>query len=89
MQDDGVGLPDGGLQGQQASDRVVAEEWRVATDHFGLIGIEERAAQLNGTLRLRSARGQGTWLRVEFPLEAISMPTTVLICDDHDIVAPA
>jgi signal transduction histidine kinase len=69
VQDDGVGLPEAGLHGQHASDRVVAQGWRVASSHFGLIGIEERAAQLNGTLGLRSAPGQGTTLRVEFPME--------------------
>jgi protein-histidine pros-kinase len=71
VQDDGIGLPEASLHGQHMSDRVVAQEWRVASSHFGLIGIEERAAQLNGSLHLRSTPGQGTTLRVEFPLEGM------------------
>ncbi len=34
---------------------------------LGLIGIRERAAQLDGTLRLESAPGKGTRLTVELP----------------------
>jgi signal transduction histidine kinase len=71
VRDDGVGLPQASPPGQHPAQRVVAQDWQVAASHFGLIGIEERAAQLNGSLRLRSAPGQGTWLRVEFPLKGI------------------
>jgi signal transduction histidine kinase len=35
--------------------------------HFGLIGMLERASQLGGTLRVDSAPGQGTDIRVRLP----------------------
>lgn len=37
---------------------------------LGLIGIQERAAALHGTLEIRSAAGQGTELLVTIPLES-------------------
>lgn len=36
-------------------------------DGFGLVGVEERAARLGGTLRVDSAPGRGLTLRVELP----------------------
>jgi signal transduction histidine kinase len=41
---------------------------------FGLVGIRERAAQLNGELRIRSAPGGGTEISLSVPLPADSPP---------------
>jgi signal transduction histidine kinase len=38
-----------------------------AHQHFGLVGISERIALLNGALKVDSAQGQGTTLLVEIP----------------------
>ena len=49
--------------------------WRarcLAGDHLGLLGIEERAALLGGTLRLESKPNAGASLFVETPLETVS-----------------
>ena len=48
-----------------------ADNWRarcLAGDHLGLLGIEERAALLNGTLRVESNPGSGASLFVEIPV---------------------
>jgi signal transduction histidine kinase len=48
-----------------------ATDWRalcLRTDHLGLLGMEERAALLGGTLRIESRPGNGTSLFVEIPL---------------------
>jgi signal transduction histidine kinase len=52
-----------------------ASNWRarcLAGDHLGLLGIEERAALLGGTLRLESKPKAGASLFVEIPLERVS-----------------
>jgi signal transduction histidine kinase len=41
---------------------------------LGLIGIRERAAQLNGTVHIDSQPGEGTRLVVEFPIPARQEP---------------
>ncbi len=49
----------------------VATDWRqrsVAGGHLGLLGIEERAALLGGSLRVESSPGSGTSLFVEIPV---------------------
>lgn len=38
------------------------------TDHFGLVGIAERVAWVNGQLKIRSQSGQGTQILVRIPL---------------------
>jgi PAS domain S-box-containing protein len=38
-------------------------------DHLGLVGMEERAALLGGTVRVESAPGKGTTVLAELPLE--------------------
>jgi two-component system sensor histidine kinase DegS len=38
--------------------------------HFGLIGMQERAAQLGGTLRVDTAPGQGTRILVRLPAQS-------------------
>jgi signal transduction histidine kinase len=40
----------------------------VLKGHYGLVGMQERAALLGGTLQVQSAPGEGTTLRVELPL---------------------
>ncbi len=37
-------------------------------DHFGLVGMRERTASVNGTLDIKSKPGAGTRLTVEVPL---------------------
>jgi signal transduction histidine kinase len=48
-----------------------ASDWRTLClrgDHWGLLGIEERASLLGGSLRVESRPGAGTSLFVEIPL---------------------
>jgi PAS domain S-box-containing protein len=52
VEDDGVGFEPGQVKGG---------------DHFGLIGLKERAEALNGTLSVESAPGAGTTVVVEVP----------------------
>ena len=49
-----------------------ASDWRTRCereDHLGLLGIEERAALLGGSLRVESQPGAGAHLFVEIPLQ--------------------
>ena len=60
IQDDGRGLPEG-----------AAPAWTAAShdgDHFGLLGMQERVALLNGTFRVEGAPQRGTMVTVELPL---------------------
>ncbi len=41
---------------------------QIADDHFGLIGMRERAAQVGGVLSIKSAKERGTEIVVEAPL---------------------
>jgi NarL family two-component system sensor histidine kinase YdfH len=43
-------------------------------DHYGLIGIRERARLLGGTFEIESAAGRGTVLRLTLPQETASPP---------------
>ena len=48
-----------------------SRDWRARClrgDHLGLLGLEERAALVDGTLRVESRPGSGTSLFVEIPL---------------------
>jgi signal transduction histidine kinase len=38
------------------------------TNHFGLMGMQERAHLLGGALQIKSVRGKGTEVRVSVPL---------------------
>jgi signal transduction histidine kinase len=50
------------------------------TGHFGVLGMAERAGQAGGSLRVRSAPGQGTMIEVVTPLTAGSTrPATTAI----------
>jgi len=55
LTDDGAGFTTGTQAG-------------VAQGHFGLQGMRERIERLDGTLRIRSAPGQGTTVHAEVPL---------------------
>lgn len=41
-----------------------------ASDHFGLVGMRERAAQIGGTLSIHSGNGSGTEIVVDVPISA-------------------
>lgn len=43
----------------------------VAAGHYGLLGMRERVRLAGGRLEVRSAPGEGTCLRVHFPLEGM------------------
>jgi len=63
IQDDGRGLPPaGGVPDQEDAPRSAA--------HFGLLGMQERVALLNGSFRVESAPHAGTTVWVEVPLAA-------------------
>jgi signal transduction histidine kinase len=77
IEDDGVGF-----------DPVEAE--RPERRHgLGLIGIRERAARLNGTVRLESAPGAGTRLIVELPTVARALAASDLQPEPEPARAPA
>ena len=57
IEDDGVGFDPAAVA-------------RAADRGLGLVGIRERVAQLQGTLRLESAPGKGTRLTVELPAQS-------------------
>lgn len=61
-----------------------AANWRercLRGDHLGLLGIEERAALLGGTLRVESRPGTGTSLFVEIPLA--EQPQALALADSR------
>jgi signal transduction histidine kinase len=63
--DDGTGLPPG----------TDLEQLRRA-GHFGLVGMVERAASVGARIRMgRGAHPQGTEVRLELPLAAVTTPT--------------
>jgi len=68
IRDDGRGFENKPAGQNLGSIMALESDWPVSEGHFGLIGIQERAAQLGGRLQVTSALGQGTTLRVEFPL---------------------
>jgi signal transduction histidine kinase len=39
-----------------------------SSDHFGLLGMQERAERLGGVLELQTEPGKGTRIRVQVPL---------------------
>ncbi|KAB2953644.1 histidine kinase [Heliorestis acidaminivorans] len=56
IRDDGVGFN-------------VEESLKKQGEHFGLLGMKERAALLGGTVEVRSSEGKGTTLLIRIPLE--------------------
>lgn len=42
--------------------------------HYGLLGMQERVANLNGTLSISSEPGRGTEIRVDVPVQRIEQP---------------
>lgn len=67
VKDDGVGLRSWRDQARRRGDVLLPGGWVVLRGHYGLVGIQERAALLGGTLQVQSAPGEGTTLRVELP----------------------
>ena len=65
IRDDGVGFEMG------------PELSRVAGDGIGLMGMQERAQHLNGTLTVRSKPNQGTVVSVRVPMRETAVPSTV------------
>jgi ligand-binding sensor domain-containing protein/signal transduction histidine kinase len=57
VRDDGLGFND-----------HVSENGR--TDHFGLVGMRERAEQMGGTLSIRSTEGSGTEVVADVPISS-------------------
>jgi len=57
IRDDGAGFTPG-------------EEAGAKQGHFGLVGMRERIERLDGTLRIESAPGRGTTVRIEVPLRS-------------------
>ena len=41
---------------------------QIADGHFGLLGMRERADQINGTLTIESANERGTQIAIDVPL---------------------
>lgn len=60
VQDDGVGLPAGSIG-------LPHDYTQLDRDRFGLLGMKERVALLNGTLRVESSSQTGTLIWVEIP----------------------
>jgi signal transduction histidine kinase len=69
--DDGQGLPADEVPGGAAADRDTG--YRDGT-HFGLLGMQERVALLNGVLRVEGAPHRGTTVSVELPLDGTGSP---------------
>lgn len=67
VKDDGVGLRSRRDQARRRGDVLLPGGWVVLRGHYGLVGMQERAALLGGTLQVQSAPGEGTTLRVELP----------------------
>jgi len=49
-----------------------------ATGHYGLIGIDERVKQLNGTFTISSHPGQGAQLVIELPISETQQPDGIV-----------
>ena len=60
VEDDGIGFDTKAVLGKDPS-----------KSHLGLIGMQERVALLNGTLRIESERGRGTTILAKIPLMMI------------------
>jgi signal transduction histidine kinase len=50
------------------------EDPELRSHHLGLTSMEERARELGGRLRLRSAPGAGTTVTLEVPREQVARP---------------
>lgn len=64
VSDDGLGF-----HPPQPLDRLARDE------HFGLLGMQERVQQLNGTLQVSSKPGKGTVIRAALPLDNVDQPS--------------
>jgi len=68
IQDDGRGFENQPAWPHPDGETILEGGWSISAGHYGLIGIQERVAQLGGRLHITSSLGQGTSLRVELPL---------------------
>ena len=66
ISDDGQGLRARGVLAGAASDWATV--YRDGA-HFGLLGMQERVALLNGVFRVEDAPQRGTTVSVELPLD--------------------
>jgi two-component system, NarL family, sensor histidine kinase DegS len=70
IRDDGRGFESQPVWPRPDGETILEGGRPISEGHFGLIGIQERVAQLGGRLQVISAPGQGTTLQVELPLVA-------------------
>jgi signal transduction histidine kinase/YHS domain-containing protein len=68
IEDDGQGI------GRQPAPGELAQE-----GHWGLIGLEERAARFGGSVRLASANGKGTRLTIRLPNAEGAQPESAVV----------
>ena len=57
------------------------------TSHYGLLGLQERAHLVGGTLSLSSAKGAGTTLRFRIPLATVCNPAPLPEQESHPAVS--
>jgi NarL family two-component system sensor histidine kinase YdfH len=53
------------------------------TSHYGLLGLQERAHLVEGTLSLNSSDGEGTTLRFRIPLATSGHPASPLKQEEY------
>ena len=61
-----------GLAVEITDDGIGFDPGAVEAGHYGLVGMRERVRLAGGSLELQSASGQGTCVRISFPLGEIS-----------------
>lgn len=66
-----------GIESQQPISRETLDKL-AGEGHYGLLGIQERLTQLNGTLKLTSTPDAGTTLEVYIPFEATDQPANTV-----------
>jgi signal transduction histidine kinase/YHS domain-containing protein len=76
VRDDGRGFTIQGTPERVSEDAPqVTPAPAAAHEHFGLIGMHERAARLGGTVRVRSSPGRGTTIEAVLPLVPTDQPS--------------
>jgi signal transduction histidine kinase len=65
VRDDGIGF------------EIPQREASIATQHFGILGMRERAAGLNGTLIMETQPGEGTTINLWLPLKRLQQEKPV------------
>lgn len=69
VQDDGIGFAVSSAESNWLGDLARA-------DHYGIVGMHERAKRVGGELSVQSEPGQGTTLAVSFPIGSASHQTS-------------